>query len=989
MTGGTAYAATVNSQAQSTGYYINGDFFNASDVLSNPSELAELNNLLAQNPTGLYLDLNGQIANYAGFIQYVQQNHLSASNSVFDAYAQANPFTIPSTATLVTPSGNAPYYEQTISAVNSSVGVFPSSITDGQAFTMTVTVNDANGDPVSGLSASSFVLNVNGKFVTASAAVYQGNGTYVLTFLPTTLTPGPDESEALVVDGTTVATSVGVDVSAGSVSTSGSTAVFPSNSVLDASGTYTVTVNLEDAIGNPISGATGTPTVSLGTGANAIPLTATALKAVTSTPGEYTFTFTAPTVSVSTALPLVVNVDGVTLTSTQTYTVTSDTPTALALESSLPATLEDGATYTVTVGAVDANGELVPTTSLATTTTSWTVEFAGNSATIKSVTTASTPGEYEVTFQMPSVTAGYVSKLTISDTTNNLSLTTSNSYTAGAGISSAASSVTWPSTTTLVEGQSYTVTVDVVDTSSNPVTGLTTSDFSITGPSTTIESVTPGSTSGSYVVTFELTTTTPGTLDVVVDGTTITSSPLTVTSVESTSVSAVTLSTLDGATASSVSAPVLLPGSSNTVTLDAGAVNLTSSDFSVELGNTPLSVTSVEPATTAGYYTLTFTAPNTTVSTPETLTFTVGTATTSINDVTVENNISATASTVVSGGPSTTTWTEGSTATFTVNVENASGDPVLGLPTSTFDITLGNSSNLVTSVTEDGGSYTVTVQAPNTVVTSATFSVSVDGVTITNGVPTSSYNVVASEPATFNSSVTFPSGNALHELIAGQTYTITATLDNAQGNPVLGLTTSDFALGYTTSSVTTTNGADTLPELPTSSFAVTGNSNGTYTITFVPTSASSSAEYLALLVDSQGVTTKGSSVSTSTSGAVFGDSTSLSVLPGAPEQLAVTAATATVSSTNSPDAVTVTLEDAYGNPITSDSSDVVTFSLATGSATGATLSATTATLSSGTASVTVTTPASSSDWGTGSSITVDASVTVNGHTYTGSVTIDE
>ncbi|HEX8699879.1 MAG TPA: hypothetical protein VF815_13635 [Myxococcaceae bacterium] len=221
-----------------------------------------------------------------------------------------------------------------------------------------------------------------------------------------------------------------------------------------AGGGFDVTVSLRDASGNIAIGYRGT-----------VAFTSTDGNAVL--PANYTFTAadagqkTFPGVQLRTAGTRSITArDTVTATLTDTENVTVNPGAVSALAFSAPATATAGTPFSVTVSAVDAFANVVPSYT-------GTVQFTSDDA------QASLPGDYTFTpadagsrmFNLTLATAGS-HQVTVTDGTRNASATVAVSPGAVTRLA-----FTAPATTTA--GASFNVTVRALDAFDNVVTGYT------------------------------------------------------------------------------------------------------------------------------------------------------------------------------------------------------------------------------------------------------------------------------------------------------------------------------------------------------------------------------------------------------------------------------------------------------------------------------------------------------------------------------------
>ena len=858
-------------------------------------------------------------------------------------------------------------------AINSSVSTsnpLPTSLSNGSYYNVDVTVQDSSSNAVTGLTQSDFSLAIGSQTIQPTAAVYIGSGQYQLTFTPTTLTAGSSLLETLSVSGVAIGSTSGVSISSGSVSQGKSTAVFPTSSVLNPSATYTypIELTLMDASGNPVKTDAGlTPIVQLGSGSSAVTLTASSLAVTPNSANgnDYYTNVTIPTTltsAISTAVPLSITVGGTTFTSTTKYTVplNANALTAQAINvdvSSLPTSLRSGATYTVPVTVTDGNGNVVPEA-----TPTFTVSYQGTTisgAPVVSVAPATDsqgvtePGVFNVSFTVPSsLSTSAVSALTFNDTTDTLTSATSTKFGYTNGISAGSSTVSWPSNASLTIGQNYNATVTVLDSNGSAVTGLTMSNFSTydtTSHSTseyTINSVTAGSTAGTYTVNFTPTSVAIGTtVEMDVLGTPITSSTFKPT------IYGNSINTVAPNAASTLnSSDVLLAGSTVTVPFDitANGANggvvpgLGIGDFTLKIGTTPISISSVTDITQSGAtmstYNVTFTVPSTTMAATQLSLSVDGTAATGLPSVSIASSDAVATATTPLGtsgkwtaAPTDVTLPDGTTLTAiadptggalspstsylltTVQAQDTTPDGIVGLTASDFKVTYGaGTANLVSNVVSYGDTYYVVITTPSTLSQTAQgFNLSVGADANVAESTATNYTIAGSQPSSFNSNISWPAVNSFGNLVAGQTDQITATLATASGTPMTGLTSSNFALGISTN----TNGSSATAF--TGNLTVTAGANpGEYNISFEPLKTEAAGSYyLALTVDANATAAVPAVLNAGT--ATTFASSKVSAVTAAPLQVQVSSFTAGTYLTTDADATaTVTVLDASGNPVT-------------------------------------------------------------------------
>lgn len=845
-------------------------------------------------------------------------------------------------------------------------GLTSTTLTDGTSFTLDVNLEDAYSNSVSGFANTTATLNLVGSKTQTLTAAAVTNGTttgsYVLVFNPSTLSADSNVTGTLTFGGVTLNVANGMTI--GSSATLGTPSVtFPSGSVLNAGGSYSITANLVDQFTNVYTGNVDA-TIKLGTGTSATTVaTDTNIAESATTPGQYTFTFTAPTTLNTTAEPLVVSVAphgttaSVSATSTASYTVAQQTPSAMTANfSQLPSTPLQGATYTIPVTVTDANGS--PVSGLGST--AFAVSAASTGASANTITTnvvsvtasaGTQAGTYNVQFTAPvfatTNTGSDIATLTVGVSGFSGTNQTSSAITFGNAVASAApstsnSTVTWPSSTSLQAGQTYTITANLKDSNGTALVGIPTNGTYFTAMTgagglaynATIAAgkytVAAGSTAGQYVITFEPSTATTSAhaLSFTVNGTTFTA-PSTYSVAAGTAV------------ASSVTPQVvfptsLVPGQSYQLSIDGvtdgtnAVSNLTASNFSVQYGSTSpvsLPVTNVTASSTAGDYTLAFTAPSTLTGSQsiyvylngQTATLLTSTAAVPVDAVSAGNTtVAATAGANLTGTLPSTTYNNTNTTALTVTganalnagayyamdiaVEDSASAAVTGLSQNTFDVTLGSSTtNLVKYVAQTAtpGTYTVVIQAPSTVNSNGeSLAVNVAGVSLTTHNPSGTYTIQAGSISPTNSSVAYPTNTALQ---SGVQSTMTATVKDAAGNPITtGLTLADFTIKIGSNSATVGT--------------VVNNNDGTYTIPFTPTTADSTGQAIQVQysgTDIGAASAASYTVAAGAYGGAYATSTGNLALTGinSTAQSGVVSATGTYT-------ITIQATDASGNPIT-------------------------------------------------------------------------
>ncbi|HHU4047297.1 TPA: invasin domain 3-containing protein [Enterobacter cloacae] len=618
------------------------------------------------------------------------------------------------TVSLKADSGN-------LSTANSTLTATPATIVaDGKAAsTITLTLNDANNNPVSG-QAVAFNSSLSG--VTIGTAKDNGDGTY--TALLTGITAGT-ASITTTVGGTglgVTAATVTLTADSNNPSTTQSTlTASPSSIVADGTAASTITLTLKDANNNAITGQTVVFNSSLG---------GTSVSSVTDNgDGTYTAQLTGTTAGTTT---IGTTVGGNTFAvAAPAVTLTADSGNLSTGKSSLtasPATIvADGTTAsTVTLNLKDANDNAV---------SGQTVSF-NSSLSGSLIGTVQDNGDGTYTATLTGTTAG-TSNITASIGGTAFAVTAASvALTADSNNpSTAKSSLTASPVSIIADGTATsTVTLSLKDAHDNAISGQTVAfNSSLSGSS--VSSVTDN---GDGTYTAKLTGITAGTATIAatVGGNAfgVTSASVTLTADSnnpSTTRSTLTASPVsivaDGAEASTVA---LMLKDANNNAISGQTVAFSSS----------LTGSSVSSVTDKGDGTYTAQLTGTTSGTA-TLTVTVGGRAFGVTAATVTltpGAVDASGSTLTASKASINADdTVGSVITFTA--KDVNGNPVTGLTTK-FVTTLADTT--ITSVVDhNDGSYTANITGTKTGV--ADISVQVAG-TVVSGV---------------NANVTITSGN--------------------------------------------------------------------------------------------------------------------------------------------------------------------------------------------------------------------------------------
>jgi len=558
----------------------------------------------------------------------------------------------------------------------------------------------------------------------------------------------------------------------------------PGSLLADGTSTTTVTVTLKDGSGNPMAGKTVTlassrgasDTISAASGLSSTTAGVVTFTVKSSTPGTSVFTATdvSDTITVS-------------QTASVTYTavpaVNAGNSTVTAAPSTLFADGTSSATVTVTLKDGSSNPIAGKTVTLASN--------RGASDTISAASGQSSAAGV-VTFTVKSLTTG-TPVLTATDTSDgNLTITQTATvtFTASPPVNAVLSTVTATPGAALADGASpATITVTLRDNSSNPVAGKTVTLASSRSAADTI-SAASGPSSAAGLVTFTVTSATPGdavftatdTTDTVVmtQTATVTFGPVPPVNADYSTVTATPGTLLADGTATSTITVSLKNNSNDPV---AGkTVTLASSR-----GATDTISAATGQSSSSGV--VTFTVKSSTAGAP------VFTATDSTDSITVSQTATVIFTTVpaVSAANSTVTATPGSlfadgthTATVTVTLKGASGNPIAGKI-----VTLASSRGATDTISAASGTSSAAGVVSFTVKSSTT------GVPVFTATDTTDNNLTITQTATVTFSAAPVASAASSTVTAApspvvadgsSTATITVTLKDGSSNPIAGKT---------------------------------------------------------------------------------------------------------------------------------------------------------------------------------------------------------
>ncbi len=359
----------------------------------------------------------------------------------------------------ITQSASISFTANTVSAATSTVAASPSTVVaDGvTASTITITLKNANGNPVPGKTVT---LAKSGGSSVISAASGPSNASGVVTFTVTdTVAEGPITYTATSAP-TTITQTANVTFIPNVPGAASSTVVAsPASVIADGVTTSTITVTLLSATNAPVTGKT--VTLTAGSGSSVI----SAASGLSNSSGVVTFTVT-DTVAQSVIYTAKDTTDNITVTQTASVTFTVNTPNAANSTVSASPTIipADGTTTsTITVTLLNANSNPVSGKTVTLT--------AGSGSSVISAASGPSNASGVVTFTVKDSTAESVT-YTASDTTDSVTITAS--ATVRFGATPGNSTVVASPTAVAADGMSTsTITITLKDASGNPVSGKT------------------------------------------------------------------------------------------------------------------------------------------------------------------------------------------------------------------------------------------------------------------------------------------------------------------------------------------------------------------------------------------------------------------------------------------------------------------------------------------------------------------------------------
>ncbi|WP_253384099.1 invasin domain 3-containing protein [unidentified bacterial endosymbiont] len=393
-------------------------------------------------------------------------------------------------------------------SVNSAIGLDSTTYIAGSDMTVTVTLKDAQDNPVSGQAAAltaGAVTVPNATLESGSNWADNGDGSYTATY--TAMTTSSGNRATLCLAGWSTGSQSGEYAITADSPASVNSAIGLDSTTYIAGSDMTVTVTLKDAQDNPVSGQAAALTAGAVTVPNAT------LKAgsnwTDNGDGSYTATYTAMTTSSGNRATLTL-AGWSTGSQSGEYAITADSPasvnSAIGLDST---TYIAGSDMTVTVTLKDAqdnpvSGQAAALTAGAVTVPNATLKAGSNWA-------DNGDGSYTATYTAMTTSSGNRATLTLAGWSTG---SQSGEYAITADSPASVNSAIGLDSTTYIAGSDMTVTVTLKDAQDNPVSGQAAAltAGAVTVPNATLESGSNWTDNGdgSYTATYTAMTTSSG-----------------------------------------------------------------------------------------------------------------------------------------------------------------------------------------------------------------------------------------------------------------------------------------------------------------------------------------------------------------------------------------------------------------------------------------------------------------------------------------------
>ena len=696
-TAGTAFSVTVQSQ----------------DSAGTPQNVAANTTITLTKATG------------AGTLSGTLTGTITAGTSsvtiATPVYSKSDTMTLTATAsggdtlTAVT-SGNIVFSAGT--ATKLAYTTVPSTGTAGTAFSVTVQSQDANGNPANLASSTTITLSkaTGAGTLSGTLAGSIGSGANSVTIA----TPVYSKSDTMTLTATASGGDTLTAVTSGNIVFSAGTATKLAYTTVPSTGTagtaFSVTVQSQDANGNPANLASTSTTITLSKASGAGTLS-----------GTLTGTIAAGASSVTIATPVYSKSDTMTLTATASGGDTLTAVTSGNIVFSAGATTHylvisptggsAGVAFNVTVTAKDANNNTVT----ADNTTSVSLTGLGSATpAVTPLTLASGVATFSVTDNTPEVITIGATDGSNTGTAGNSTTITSQKYvitlpgetfTDGTGNSGGVTAQT--------AGTPFAIGLRVVDDNTNTVSGINNTSVTITfrGPHNS-----PNATAPTYTTTVDFSsgvaTTTLNTTLMKAETTTITATDGTIAGLASSSLLVNPSNTVSYAVSAStpqtagVSFPVTVAAKDalgNTVTTDnSTSVTMTSNGSILFDANGDGSFANNVTNLTAG---------TVGISAKDTVAETKNVIATDANNITGSTSVTISpaganaAQSVISASPTSITADGSSTSTITVTEKDAFGNQVINAGEVTPVMAVSSPYSLGTLTDNHNGTFTGTLAA--------------------------------------------------------------------------------------------------------------------------------------------------------------------------------------------------------------------------------------------------------------------------------------
>lgn len=652
-------------------------------------------------------------------------------------------------------------------AAQSMIEADPTTITTDQSSQITVRLEDQNGNPLDAGGDSVGLSTDQGSLTTV---MDNNDGTYTATLTAAT-TGTATISGTLNGQGMTDTAVVTIDPGTADV---GQSTINASPASIIAGGSSTITVQLNDQDGNPLTSSGGAVALSTDLGS---------VGAVTDNgDGSYTATFESTTAGTAT---ITGTLDGATISDAASVDVSPDVADAGETTISAdPSSITTDGSSTITVRIKDQYGndrnfEIGNSISLTTDFGNLNNFTVNGDGTITQTLTASSPGTATITGTLNSDSIGDDATVTIT-----------------AGEADPATTMISAAPATMTAGASSAIDVQLKDQYGNPLEGsggtvALTADLGSVGAVTDNED-------GSYTATFESTTSGTAAITGTVDG----------QSINDTATVQVNAGPADPTTSTLTASPdVITVGESTTVTVelkDQYGNSLTASGGSVVFNTDTGAISGGVTDVGDGSYTTTLTTSTTAGEATVSATLD-GVGISDTATVTINPDAADASQSTITADPVTMTTDDSSAITIQLKDQHGNLLVAGGYP-----VTLDTSVGSVDATATDNGDGTYSATLVSTATGIATITGELDGVAMADDAS------VTIEPGAANAAQSMVTASP-DTILNGETATITVQLKDANGNNlVTGGDTVFFALDSG----------------PGSIGSVTDVGDGTYTTTY-------------------------------------------------------------------------------------------------------------------------------------------------------------